>query len=217
MYQGNYRKKQDCCLICYKSFSENISLSNIFSFNNIICNNCIKKLKVINKKEVVNGVLVWFLYEYNSFMKTLLYQYKGCYDIVLKDVFLYAFKNKISKKYKNYTIVFPPSNEEDDKKRGFVHIEKMIECLKIKHLNLFYKVRPYKQSDHKYNKRYMIKDIIKAYDIKVNKNEKILIIDDIFTSGSTLKTIIDLLIKKGIKKENIKAIIISKTADFVEL
>ena len=45
---------------------------------------------------------------------------------------------------------------------------------------------------------------------------KILIVDDIYTSGSTLKTIIKLLINKGIKKENIEALIICKTKNNVE-
>ena len=57
----------------------------------------------------------------------------------------------------------------------------------------------------------------KMKDIKIDVNAKYLIVDDIFTSGSTLKTIISLLNKKGVKKENIKALIIFKVADFVEL
>ena len=63
----------------------------------------------------------------------------------------------------------------------------------------------------------MIKDIIKIKNNKIDTNKKYLIIDDIYTSGSTLKTIISLLIKKGVKKANIKALIIFKVADFVEL
>ena len=37
------------------------------------------------------------------------------------------------------------------------------------------------------------------------------------TSGQTLKVIIDILLKNNVKKENIEALILSKTPDFVEL
>lgn len=217
MHQGNYRKKQECCLICFTPFSNYVSICNTFSINKIICDKCLKNFKKINKHELIDKVDTWFLYSYNSFAKSLLYKYKGCYDVVLKDAFFNEYKSLIKRKYKNHIIVFPPSNKQDDINRGFTHIEKIIDCLNMKHENLFYKEIDYKQSSMHYTKRYLIKNIIKMKDIKIDVNAKYLIVDDIFTSGSTLKTIISLLNKKGVKKENIKALIIFKVADFVEL
>lgn len=217
MHQGNYRKKQECCLICFTPFSNYVSICNTFSINKIICDKCLKKFNKINKHELIDKVDTWFLYSYNSFAKSLLYKYKGCYDVVLKDAFFNEYKSLIKRKYKNHIIVFPPSNKQDDINRGFTHIEKIIDCLNMKHENLFYKEIDYKQSSIHYTKRYLIKNIIKMKNIKIDVNAKYLIVDDIFTSGSTLKTIISLLNKKGVKKENIKALIIFKVADFVEL
>ena len=217
MHQENYRKKQECCLICFTPFSNYVSICNTFSINKIICDKCLKKFNKINKHELIAKVDTWFLYSYNSFAKSLLYKYKGCYDVVLKDAFLNEYKSLIKRKYKNHIIVFPPSNKQDDINRGFTHIEKIIDCLNMKHENLFYKEIDYKQSSMHYTKRYLIKNIIKMKDIKIDVNAKYLIVDDIFTSGSTLKTIISLINKKGVKKENIKALIIFKVADFVEL
>ena len=217
MHQGNYRKKQECCLICFTPFSNYVSICNTFSINKIICDKCLKNFKKINKHELFEKVDTWFLYSYNSFAKSLLYKYKGCYDIVLKDAFLNEYKSLIKRKYKNHIIVFPPSYKQDDINRGFIHIEKMIDCLNMKCANLFYKETNYKQSSMHYTKRYLIKNIIKMKSIKIDINAKYLIVDDIFTSGSTLKTIISLLNKKGVKKENIKALMIFKVVDFVEL
>lgn len=211
---GSFLKNQ--CLICFKSFNDNCSLSNFFSFNKIICNKCLSQFKILNLQVKIHGIETWFLYEYNQFLRKLIYQYKGCYDIVLKDVFFYQFLKKIKQKYHHYIIVYPPSNEEDDQKRGFRHIEKMIECLHMPHLNLFYKKISYKQSANYYKNRQKIASIIDIFPIKLDLNKKYLIVDDIFTSGATLKTIIKLLLNKGLKENQIKALILSKTANNVD-
>ena len=215
--KNNLPLKKNQCLICFKDFNNEISLSNLFSSQKIICQNCLKKFKILNLTCKFNNVETTFLYEYNDFIRKLIYQYKGCYDIVLKDVFFYQFKEQIKKKYKGYIIVFPPSNESDDQKRGFRHIEKMIECLKMKYLNLFYKKSNYKQSSNTYKQRNKIANVIDIKNIKLDINQKYLIIDDIFTSGATLKTIINLLVKQNIDKGHIKALILSKTVHNVEL
>ena len=215
MYKNNKRKKQNNCLICFNSLYEEISIKSIFSINQCICDRCLDKFISINKIQFINGVETLFLYNYNDFFKTLLYQYKGCYDVELKDVFLYKYKNFINRKYKNYVIVYPPSNESENIKRKFMHIKEITSCLKLKSIDAFYKKIEYKQSAQTYQNRTQIKEIIKVKN-KLN-NQKYLIVDDVYTSGNTLKTIIHLLIKNGIKKEDIKAIILSKKTDFVEL
>ena len=150
-------------------------------------------------------------------VKKLIYKYKGCYDYVLRNVFLCNYEKQINKKYKDHIIVYPPSNESEDKERGFNHIEEIAKTLKIKSEKMFYKSSEYKQSSVSFNNRYKIKDYIKIYKNKIKKEQKYLIIDDIFTSGSTLKTIINLLVNNGVNRRNICAIIVAKTAGFVDI
>lgn len=208
MYPNAQIKKQNNCLICFKELEDEISFANLFSYR-IICDKCLNSFKHLNIFEKILGIDVWFLYSYNDFMKKLIYQYKGCYDLALKDVFLYYYRAKIQKKYRKYTIIFPPSNENEDKKRTFLHIEEIVKTLKMKYEILFYKNQEYKQSSQKFKDR---KNIEKIIEIKKNiENKKYLIIDDIYTSGSTLKTIIKILLKNNVKKENISALIIAKT------
>lgn len=216
MYKSNNIKKQGSCLICFNDLLDSVSLTNIFSLNKI-CDKCLNSFKHLNIHKKIIGTDVWFLYEYNAFIKKLIYQYKGCYDIELKDVFLNKYKKIIKRKYKGYTIIFPPSNKEDNLARGFLHIEEIIKTLKMKYEILFYKKENYKQSNLKYNERKNVEHIIDVIDKKKITNKKYLIFDDIYTSGSTLKTIIKILLKNNVKKENISSIIIAKTPDFVEI
>ena len=55
-----------------------------------------------------------------------------------------------------------------------------------------------------------IKRAFKIKDIEKVKNKKILIIDDIYTTGSTLNECAKLLLKSGIKKENIGVLTLAK-------
>lgn len=217
MYKNYQKEKQSNCLICFKSLNDDTSLFSLFSLNNLICNNCKRNFKPINKIEYVNNIETLFLYEYDDFFKSLIYQFKGCYDIALKDVFLYMHKNKLKKKYKGFTIIFPPSNKDENDKRGFIHIKEMVRCLNLPILDIFYKSSSYKQSSFKFKDRYKIEKVITLKEGHVIENKKYLIVDDIYTSGSTLKTIIKLLVNHGIEKKKIKALILCKTKNNVEL
>ena len=100
MYKNYQEQKQSTCLICFKNLNDDVSLFSLFSFNKILCDNCQKQFKKIDKIEPINDIETLFLYEYDEFMKTLIFQYKGCYDIALKDVFLFNHLNKLKRKYK---------------------------------------------------------------------------------------------------------------------
>ena len=218
MYKKVNRKKQGYCVICQRSLFEDESIKNLINPNKLMCSNCKNNFKEINESETILGVKVKYLFEYNHFLQNLIYQYKGCYDMALKDVFLFKHKKEIRKKYKGYFVIFPPSNVSEDRKRGFNHIEKLVECLRFKSDYMFYKEKEVKQTTLKYKDRQLIGKIIK---LKRNKSidsvTKYLIIDDIVTTKATIKSIIKILLDKGVSKDNICAIIIAKKTDFVEL
>ena len=57
-----------------------------------------------------------------------------------------------------------------------------------------------------------IKNVIMMKNSKIDVAKKYLIIDDIFTSGSTIHRLIHLLLLTGIKKENFAVIIVAKSS-----
>lgn len=127
-------------------------------------------------------------------------------DIALSMVFLSPFKNYLELIYKDYIILPIPSTLSSDKKRGFNHVKEIAKTLNLKVKEVFYKSKDYKQTSQRFEKRKEIKNVIKLKGT-LDKTKKYLLLDDVITSGSTIKTCVDLLKKQGIK--HVKVLVIS--------
>ena len=179
------------CLICHKVLEEDFN--SLFSDNKKVCEECLKSFEKRNSKFVMEGVSGEIIYYYNEFFKDILYKYKGCFDYVLKDSFLCYELAKLKRKYRGYCIVLAPSNEDREKERGFNHLEEIFKSLNLKIIKCFKKTKNWKQSDKKYEERKEIQNVIKIDKSCLNGVKRVLIVDDVLTSGSTIKTLIRLM------------------------
>ena len=179
------------CVICDNKLDDYIF--SLFNNDMIISNNCVSKyLWRINKYNYKNTKIL-ILYGYNLFFKNILYRYKALKYINLKHCFWLFYKNSIQTKYKNYHILNVPSNKEDDIKRGFNHVFEISKLLGIDIIDCIYKKKYWKQSLKNKNSREGIKDVIEIKKEKLKNIKRILIIDDVATTFSTIKSIIDKL------------------------
>ena len=194
------------CKICFSQIKKR-GINSLFN-NSSICQKCFNEFEVICKLESIEGVKTLFLYSYNDYLKKLIYQFKGCYDIELRNVFLERYLLILKIIFYGYHIVCVPSSKIDNEKRKFNHVEEIASTLNLPILNCLEKISDDKQSNKRKDQRDKIKNHIRIINQDVLKNKKILIIDDIFTTGNTLKTCID-LVRKGNPKR-IKAFIICK-------
>ena len=141
-------------------------------------------------------------------MRELIYQFKGCYDIELGNIFFEQYIKYIRYKYAGYYLVPMPSYYKDDIRREYNHVTEAFISLKLPYLHIIEKIDEYKQSDQRYKDRINIAKHLKVSDLEKVKNKKILLIDDVVTTGSTLKAAISLL-RKGHPKD-IKILTIAK-------
>lgn len=139
---------------------------------------------MIGKRYLWHMYPTTIVYQYNDFFKQLLFQYKGQYDLALKDVFLCTMVTELQRKYKDYIIVVIPSSNEDNNKRGFCPNEKIVETFSTKIFTGMYKNTNYKQTSQK--DRTGIKKVLEIKDGYLLTNQKILIFDDVMTSGNTI-------------------------------
>lgn len=190
--------KVNYCLVCYQP------INSFFKIN--LCYNCLKNLQakiiIIN----LNSIKGIGIYPYEKGINDLLFRYKGCYDMELNKIFFDPYKILIKIIFHDYIIVPIPSFVEHDKKRGFNHVYEMVKILNMPIITCLEKNKDLKQSSYHFSERQNISNYLIVNDnIKLIKNKKILLVDDVLTTGSTMKACINLLKNNQVKKLNFLA------------
>ena len=196
--------------ICKNCFKE-IDNFNLYSLKNkqpCLCKRCINQFQPHFEKFKIDSIQALTLFYYDVFMKDLIYKFKGCYDYELKSVFLELYKRELSILYHGYEMIPAPSYIEDDNRRGFNHVIEIFKSLNLKMNEVFVKTEKFKQADNNFHNRKKIKKYIKIKDNAVF-GKKILLVDDIYTTGNTMRTMISLLKERGIT--DIKVLVLCKT------
>lgn len=186
------------CKICFKEIKITSPSEILNNFS--LCSDCYFSLKPGLRKIKLNTEKGYCLYSYEESMKSLIYQFKGCGDYELKDVFLSRYKNLLRLLFKKYTLVPAPSYEAHNKERGFNHIIEIFSVLALPICDCLIKNKDIKQSDLKKTEREKIGNYLSIKEGTDLKNKKVLFVDDILTTGSTAKACINLIKGAGAKK-----------------
>lgn len=195
------------CKICFKEIRDK-SLHNLLSKNNNLCEECFSKFEPQFIHFDMNGVKGLSIYKYDECLKELIYKYKGCYDIELKSVFLSRYILYLKTIYLGYKIIPMPSYYLDDEQRGFNHVLEIAKLLNLPICRCIEKTEKIKQADLNYKERKQIGNVLKINNLESIKGSKILLFDDICTTGSTLRAAIQ-LVRQG-KPKKIKILTIAK-------
>ena len=198
------------CKICFKEIKID-NMCHIFDKDICLCSKCMDEFdpKFIRFKiDEYNAVSI---YEYTPFIKNLIYTYKGCFDYELNKVFLNPFFKEIKIRYKGYKIIPAPSYIKDDEYRGFNHVIEAFKNLGLEILPIIEKTAHHKQAENNSKKRKEIKKYLALKNEISLENQKILIVDDIYTTGATMKAMIKLAEK--LKPKVIKVLVLAKTRD----
>ena len=175
-----------------------------------ICMNCYREIVPSFIKFKVGNHKALAIYEYDERIKKLLYQFKGCFDIEIFDVFLSRYARELRVMYHDYLMVPIPSYKEDDEIREFNHVEEMFKILKLKVEKVLDKTEKIKQANLSFNQRKEIKNFLRVTNGEVLTNKKVLIVDDVYTTGSTISAAISLIEQYHPKK--IAILVMSKTS-----
>ena len=182
--------------ICYSCKKE-----EIYKYH--LCQKCLDKLDYIGNSFKLSDNICYSLYFYNDFMKKLIADYKFNRNTCLKDVFsdmLYSFLVDNDLTDFDY-ILASPSSRKTVNKRGFDHIKLIVDSfsdkLEIRGLDEFKKVKNTK-SQHTLNRLERNENLKGAFSLDKDINgSRILLIDDLITTGNTALEIIKELKKRG--------------------
>lgn len=183
MYQ-KYRRGQQYCALCF----ENLSIKGNFLRNEVLgdvcCVECRDKLKRDACKLVFSGINVYSEYLYKDDIRLAILQYKESKDQYLARIFLHPYWQYY---FRNHTVVLVPSTEESETRRGFKHVELLAQKSGFENFHHVFEHKGFSQQAlKKMEDRQNVAQEIILMDPKPIKNKKVLILDDIITSGSTV-------------------------------
>lgn len=185
-----------------------------------ICPKCYTLLKKNLKPSSINekDYILYFLSFYEGMIRNLLLSFKFKEKAYIGNLFveLLTKNRKFIEKIKEYDcIISVPMYKKNKINRGYnqteVIADKLEKILKIKHLKkCLIKIKQNKRQSTLTEKQ-RIENVKNVYKLE-NKNEiynkKILLLDDIYTTGSTVKACVDEL--KKAKPQKIDVLVIAK-------
>lgn len=186
-------KRQSHCLWCLKPLQP-----NDFSFlirHDFLCREHESLLKSKLKIAIVKDQEVNYFMPYTSEIAALLFRYKEHADIPLCGCIFYPYKRQIEKLVRNCVVVIVPSSEIKTQKRGFHPLKLAIEIIGLKPYDIIIKDSSEDQKKKSKSERSSTKFIIEKSITLPSR--KVILFDDVLTSGHSLLTCKELLEKQG--------------------
>lgn len=140
------------------------------------------------------GMKVTSLYTYDGFSRDVLLKLKDGHDQWLNEVFLSPFLLKFYLKYRSHVIVYVPSHTSVTKERGYIPNREILSTQNLTvYDDVFIKKQAYKQSTMHRDVRDNVHSVIELQNTQRIKNKKVLLFDDLCTTGNSLKACFDLI------------------------
>ncbi|OFI48267.1 hypothetical protein BG261_08260 [Floricoccus tropicus] len=210
------------CILCSKFINYQLKFTDIIflrKIENRVCQKCLASFTKISDvhckrcfksgtKETCSDCKNWLkkgeevkhqaIYKYDEAMREYFKMYKFVGHYQLRQVFAQEIK-KVINTYKSYTVIPIPVSPERLEERGFCQVTAILEWCDIPYIQVFTKKDSEDQSRKNKVDRLEIEglfSIVEGYELPT----KVLLFDDIYTTGATINQARQILKKEGIKE-----------------
>ena len=180
------------CKICFKEIQRK-SFITFFSKNPPLCEDCFNSMNYSFVHSTFEGYEIMSLAPYAPPLSKLLIRYKENLDVELSNVFLSYYCPYLKLRYAGFTIVLTPSCPSKLKHREFNHLELIFKNIGLPILNILTKSEGKEQKKNSARQRMKVNELIHIQNQRQISGKKILLVDDVITTGSTLKACLNLL------------------------
>ena len=167
----------ETCSICSRELDEKFRMGDQ-------CLDCVRW----EKDEKWKGHLTQniSLFHYNEFLKDIIAKYKYRGDYALAEAFV-PFLRESMKDLKFDIVTVIPLSEERLKERGFNQAQALTDLLGLETMELLTRLHTEKQSKKSREERISLPQVFQVIEPDLIQNKSIVIVDDIYTTGSTLR------------------------------
>lgn len=184
------------CLLCDRELQQSVSWKELLlkTLPQTICPRCEQRFQRIEQQQE-EGVVS--LFHYNEAMKDYLHRYKFLHDVLLANV----FNKTIHEQLKNETgLIIPiPMHPENLKLRTFAHIDELLKAANIPFAHHLKKLSIEQQSLKTREERLKTPQLFEVINPTAIKDKNLLVVDDIYTTGTTLNHAKKALLESGAK------------------
>lgn len=165
----------------------------------LLCDKC--------SEELTYSELPFAIFTYNPMMQTIIKQYKFLKDIRFAAFFAQPLKKKL--RTQKYDLIIPiPMHEKMETKRTFCHMTAIFEEMNLPFEQLLEKTTMEQQSKKTKVQREGVAPLFKMKQPRDLTGKTVLLVDDLLTTGTTLKHAENCLMAAGAKKVE-KIVIVS--------
>ncbi|MDN4492191.1 ComF family protein [Ureibacillus aquaedulcis] len=184
------------CLLCNSPLDEGVTWKTLLSnrFPRTICLHCEEKFEPC---ETESRESLISLYKYNDDMKGYLHRYKFMHDVLLAKVFRHQIQQQLSKKKE---IIVPiPMHHAKLKERTFAHIDELLNEANIPYVHYLKKITTETQAGKTREERLNAPQIFALKENQDPGNKEFILVDDIYTTGTTINQAKRILLDAGAK------------------
>lgn len=180
----------ECCRVCSRPFSQ---LDEQFRHDDL-CNDCVRWEADPDWKGYLDQNVS--LFQYNDFLKEVIARFKFRGDYIIAKAFSEPLKQELSKLSFDFLVPIPLS-EERLYERGFNQAEALLTLAGYTPAPLLTRLHSEKQSKKSRTERIHVPQV---FQVSENVSGRILLVDDIYTTGSTLRHAAKILKEAGAER-----------------